>query len=118
MCKIFTFILLFLFIHNNIQSQICAKNVRVFVFGDSHTKGGLGISIGNELKKINPSISYEFYGENGAGFTNNFNSNKSKLLVKIKNFNPNIVICVLGTNEMPINRLNYESLLKTIAFAP
>lgn len=98
-------LILLFFLSMNLYSQ------NIFVFGDSHTNGGLGLCIGLELRELNPKIKYHYYGINGAGFTNNFMNDKDYLVDMINYYNPNIIICILGANEVWYNQNNYYNLL-------
>lgn len=74
------------------------SKTRIFVFGDSHVQSGLGKYIGEEFQK-NSNVVYDYYGINGASFSNDFKFKKSALLDQIKKFNPDVILCFLGTNE-------------------
>jgi lysophospholipase L1-like esterase len=82
------------------------------VFGDSHVFSGIGLYLGEDLKKQNNI--YEYYGVSGSSFTNNFMGKKKELLNRINKFKPDIIICFMGTNEMYYNKSGYSNLLNSV----
>jgi hypothetical protein len=86
---------------------------RIFVFGDSHVFSGIGVYLGEDIKKDHKVV-YEYYGVSGAGFTNEFNGKKNELLRKIVKFKPDMIICFIGTNEMYYNKNGYKNILNVL----
>lgn len=88
---------------SNVKTLLQKTNVKIYVFGDSHIKGALGVHLGKNFKNINSNCIYKRFGIDGAGFMNSFKGNKTTLINNIKDFNPDIVFCFLGTNDIASN---------------
>ena len=72
--------------------------IKVYMLGDSHVAGNIyPKEISNILTKGNSNISFSYSGKNGACFDTYNNS--SSLLQQALNYQPNILIVHLGTND-------------------
>ncbi len=73
------------------------KPVKVMLIGDSHTRGNYyPHSVESTLKKYFPTVSFAYYGINGAWARRFY---EPDMIQRVANENPDLVIISFGTNE-------------------
>jgi len=73
------------------------KHVKVMLIGDSHTRGNYyPHAVESTLKKYFPTISFAYYGINGAWARRFY---EPDMIQRVANENPDLVIISFGTNE-------------------